>query len=116
MKEKITGGSQYVRYGKTHYERNKQLYIDKSQRRRQGNTEYIRNIKRQSKCVDCGFGDWRCLDFDHLPKYEKSATIGGTRVMHWSRKRIDAEIAKCEVRCANCHRIKTLERAGVESR
>lgn len=40
-------------------------------------------------------------------KYESIERLLGSAV---SWKRIEAEIAKCEVRCANCHRIKTLER------
>jgi hypothetical protein len=31
-----------------------------------------------------------------------------------SRKLVDAEIAKCEVVCANCHRIRTSERLAKE--
>jgi hypothetical protein len=59
-------------------------------------------------CVDCGQTDIRCLEFDHV-RGEKSEEISRMlQNLPWSV--IEAEIAKCEVRCANCHRIKTLER------
>lgn len=64
-------------------------------------------------CTDCGESDPIVLEFDHLPGFEKkfnvsTAVTGSTR--SWSA--ILAEIAKCEVVCANCHRRRTASRAG----
>src|ERR1700735_5065840 len=50
-----------------------------------------------------------CMDFDHLPGYEKTINIGSPK--NWtSVARIRTEIAKCQVLCSNCHRIVTWER------
>lgn len=50
-----------------------------------------------------------CMDFDHLPGFEKKFTIGSPA--NWtSVGRIKAEIAKTQVVCSNCHRIITWER------
>lgn len=60
-------------------------------------------------CVDCGIQDVRVLCFDH---------VRGDKLDHVARmvrrgRALDvirAEIAKCEVRCHNCHAIVTAER------
>lgn len=59
-------------------------------------------------CVDCGETDITVLEFDHLREKTKnvSALMRGTN--SWTR--IEAEIAKCVVRCANCHRRETERR------
>jgi hypothetical protein len=48
------------------------------------------------------------MDFDHLDSNIKIDTIGNLRSC--SRKRILAEVAKCELVCANCHRTRTHKR------
>lgn len=72
--------------------------------------EYITAIKVERGCVDCGYRDHpEALDFDHLPGFTKLyrvATMSGGS----TKAKIDAEIAKCEVVCANCHRIRTARR------
>jgi len=60
-------------------------------------------------CVDCGEIDIRCLEFDRV-RSNKAYNIATLIKNAASWSKIEAEIAKCEVRCANCHRIKTLER------
>ena len=60
-------------------------------------------------CVDCGEADIRCLEFDHV-RGNKITTISDLIKNAASWAAIEAEITKCEVRCANCHRRKTLER------
>lgn len=57
-------------------------------------------------CVDCGEGDIRCLDFDHVDPITKLADISFMIIDVWPWDRILAEIEKCVVRCANCHRRK----------
>lgn len=56
-------------------------------------------------CMDCG-GRFPsvCMDFDHVrgEKVGNVATMIGLSVA-----KIEAEIAKCEVVCSNCHRIRT---------
>lgn len=56
------------------------------------------------------------LDFDHRDAADK-----GTEVMRLAQgghalKRVAAEIAKCDVRCRNCHAIVTYERMGANWR
>lgn len=71
---------------------------------------YIQAIKVARGCVDCGYNaNPVALDFDHLPGTEKKHRIA-TMAAGLRRELIDAEIAKCEVVCANCHRIRTNER------
>jgi hypothetical protein len=81
--------------------------------RKQAAKEYVLSVKQRSHCVDCGNTDWRVLDFDHLPGFEKSLNLAAAGSQGWSVARIDLEMAKCEIVCANCHRIRTHERRGV---
>jgi hypothetical protein len=62
-------------------------------------------IKQLSGCVDCGITNHIVLDFDHLR--DKKYNI--SRMIHdgFSWAAIKKEIAKCEVVCANCHRVRT---------
>ena len=62
-------------------------------------------------CADCGFSDIRALDFDHV-RGEKIDDVGALIRSGRSITLIKAEIAKCEVRCRNCHAIATMSRLG----
>lgn len=65
----------------------------------------VLSLLKKNGCVDCGENDPIVLDFDHL----RDKTDGISRMLrnHCSWEEIESEIAKCEVRCANCHRRKT---------
>lgn len=66
----------------------------------------INSIKIERGCVDCGFrAHPAALDFDHTDPAKKTWTIAGSFCRRWER--VLEEIAKCDVRCANCHRIRT---------
>jgi len=58
-------------------------------------------------CVDCGEADLRCLDFDHREPADKLSNVSALVWTHARWERVLAEIAKCDVRCANCHRKRT---------
>lgn len=73
------------------------------------NKQYRENILRNSQCIDCGNNDIRVLEFDHV-KGIKIKDISTLVRDSNSLKRIKEEIAKCEIRCANCHRIITQQR------
>jgi predicted RNA-binding Zn-ribbon protein involved in translation (DUF1610 family) len=100
---------------RTHYQNNKQVYLDRASTRNTRvnaeNRQLLYTYLSEHPCVDCGETDIRVLEFDHI-RGKKSAGIA--KMLHeavsWSI--IQAEIDKCEVRCANCHRIRTTERGG----
>jgi hypothetical protein len=62
-------------------------------------------------CEDCGhWFTWCAMDFDHRPGEVKERTIasfGGYRASSKNIARVEKEIAKCDLICSNCHRIRT---------
>lgn len=70
----------------------------------------VNAIKLDRGCADCGYSAHAvALDFDHVngDKLTNVASLVG-RLAPWPL--IEAEIAKCEVVCANCHRVRTVAR------
>lgn len=66
---------------------------------------WLAALKVALGCVDCGYKENHlALDFDHVRGVKKMnlSCMG----MH-NRNLVFEELAKCDVRCANCHRIKT---------
>jgi hypothetical protein len=109
-RERILASSRRIlaRYRERHHERIrlKARAYDKVRRRQV--KEWVNDIK-SSPCADCGgVFDPACMDFDHRPGTTKhrggvAALILETR----NRERILAEIAKCDLVCSNCHRLRT---------
>jgi hypothetical protein len=90
-----------------HYLENMDSYKDKAIKHnaeyRLRNLQYIIDYFKTHPCVDCGETDPVVLEFDHI--VNKKYNIA--ELNHSSLETLCKEIAKCEVRCANCHRRKT---------
>lgn len=78
---------------------NKRKLADVKQERR----AWYRAYKRQHPCEVCGEAHPACLDFHHREPARKVKGIAHMAVSH-TKERVLAEIAKCIVLCANCHR------------
>jgi hypothetical protein len=67
-------------------------------------------IKLNSGCVDCGYNKHpQALQFDHVGE-DKKMNVSDMIRSDYSWITIKEEIAKCEVRCANCHAVITARR------
>jgi hypothetical protein len=74
------------------------------------NLAFVGQFLIGSACVDCGLKDILVLEFDHVS--EKQAHVPQLARWGCSLKRLKREIARCEVRCANCHRRRTIAARG----
>lgn len=63
-------------------------------------------------CEKCGISDPRVLEFDHIDPKTKDFSIAKAMhdIMSWDK--LLAEIQKCQILCANCHKIKTAAEQG----
>jgi hypothetical protein len=76
-------------------------------------TERLRSFLKNAKdkpCQDCG-GTFPtvCMDFDHV-RGKKLFDVSQAIRRRISLVRVQAEIEKCDLVCANCHRIRTSTR------
>jgi hypothetical protein len=70
------------------------------------------SLKTDRPCTDCGkIFPPQVMQWDHLPGNVKLGNIS-TGIRDRSREEVLDEIAKCELVCANCHALRTFERAG----
>lgn len=94
-----------------HYKNNKTKYHSYNIRRRRELFDKVYAFLEGKSCLDCEESNPIVLDFDHV----RGVKIAGVTVLanrNFSWLKIQEELQKCEVVCANCHRIRTAKRAG----
>lgn len=84
--------TRYKNYQKEYQERNRQFLFD-----------YLST----HPCVDCGETDVIVLEFEYVHGEKKIAVPSLMAVTGYSLDTVKTELAKCEVRCANCRKRKT---------
>lgn len=77
---------------------------------RKRNAERVAAYLATHPCVDCGEADTIVLDFDHVRGTKRDSVPAMAKSTSMAWETIEAEIAKCEVRCSNCHRRVTHKR------
>lgn len=101
-------------YTRWHYQQNAALYKKRAKAGRAKAKEQVRGwllaYLLEHPCIDCGETDPIVLEFDH--RGEKAFNVGEVIRRAYGLTRVQAEVAKCDVRCANCHRRKTYRDAG----
>jgi hypothetical protein len=102
-------------YRRAHYLANRDAYIALEVARMSGyrvaNQALLLAYLLEHPCVDCGVTDPVLLDFDHRDPSSKRSEVGRVaNTKPWPQVR--AEIEKCDVRCANCHRRRTALQFG----
>lgn len=102
------------RYNAAYYAAHREEEIERVRSRMQAALEFLRAFKRRP-CADCGetFPVW-VMDFDHREPATKSFQLTDGGALLKSRDIVLAEVAKCDVVCANCHAIRTYQRAQAE--
>ena len=93
-----------------YYERNRVLEIARVKARQHGTVELLREL-RARPCADCGqeFAPHQ-MDFDHRDGATKAFRLTEGGAMLRPTDVLLNEVAKCDVVCANCHRIRTQRR------
>lgn len=93
---------------KTHYELNKKKIIGQVMENKKKCYKWFISLK-EKPCSDCGVSyPHYVMDFDHLG--EKEFSLSNARQGAMSKSRILKEISKCQLVCANCHRVRTHNR------
>lgn len=96
-------------YTKEHYKNNKDAYVTRNSIRNRKveaeNRKFLLQYLCKNPCVDCGNPDIEVLQFDHRDSTLKTGAVSD--LLTHSRKRLEEEVAKCDIRCANCHTKRT---------
>src|SRR6478752_4482330 len=97
-----------------HYRDNVPYYVAKAGKRnkvtKQDNRIWLIKYLQEHPCESCGNSDIEVLEFDHLDRELKGGEV--SRFLTCSLERLQAEVTKCRVLCANCHRKWTRKQMG----
>ncbi len=90
------------------YKGNKEYYKNRNNALRRSVRGKLKDFLKDKECCDCHIRDYRVLEFDHLKNKRDCVSTLYRTGRCW--KTVLAEIQKCEIVCANCHRIRTYNR------
>lgn len=99
------GGPYRTRCVACHSAVRKEVYKNNNRRRYASLQRFLKAVKETSGCVDCGYSTHlAALQFDHtgVKNFKLACAVTISRAV--------PELMTCDVRCANCHAIKTWER------
>ena len=90
-------------YRKQHYIINKQKYLDKSKATTERNVAWFKEYKSSLSCEICGESHPACLQFHHKDRNDKVDAVCVLVRSGCAIQKLQEEIKKCQVLCANCH-------------
>lgn len=101
-------------YHRLYYQRNKSRFIGKNRRNKNRQRKRLRAILlevKQRPCQDCSgiFHPW-VMELDHREGTKKEAAVANLVSKGCTDARLLEEMKKCDVVCANCHRMRTHRR------
>lgn len=91
-------------YSKKYYEANKAKSLRANAATRKKKRKEFQDWKATLSCAHCGFSHVAALDFHHTGAKAKDGIVSEL-VRSGKFKKAKAEVEKCIVLCANCHRI-----------
>lgn len=90
-----------------YYRRHRDHEIARVKARQRATVVFLRELREQP-CAACGgHFEPHQMDFDHRRPEEKLFRITEARAMLMPRIRLLPEVSKCDIVCANCHRLRT---------
>lgn len=107
-------GEAKLAYQRQYQKDNRQRLLTAKQVRWAEQKAFIRQAKTRP-CTDCGIQyPYYVMEFDHV-QGDKKYDLSRLGKLQASWKTIEAEIAKCQVVCSNCHRERTAQRMATAS-
>jgi hypothetical protein len=101
---------------KAYYEKNKdkqkKQILEAKKIRISKNRIRYRKILSENPCIDCGESNPIVLEFDHRDDVDKIGGVGKLLSEGGSWESLEKEMNKCDIRCVNCHRIRTAKQFG----
>ena len=83
----------------------KHCYRDTKKVLRKRQRVWLDKYKEEIGCCKCGIRDFRVLEFHHIDPDTKEFNVSNFYHHQFSIEKTEAEIKKCDVICANCHRV-----------
>jgi copper oxidase (laccase) domain-containing protein len=98
-------------YGAAYYQKHKVEARSKQKSQREHIRRLVQEHKERAGCMDCKqMHPYYVLDFDHRDGMTKVDGVCGLVKSGCSLEVVMKEVQKCDVVCANCHRIRTHQR------
>lgn len=89
-----------------YYRKNREKFIERNRKRKKLFKDYYQEAKNHP-CVDCGIQYHPIImEFDHRDPTTKLFNVSQPQSVS-SLKKLKDELAKCDVVCANCHKLRT---------
>lgn len=86
------------------YRENREIQYARVKANQQRVKQWVDDYRRQCKCSRCPETHPATLDFHHRDPMTKKANVSHIYLKGWSLRKVQEEIAKCDILCSNCHR------------